>query len=180
VVYDPVIRGRRCEFGVSGRLYRRNLLFFDRQTDSLWSQLLAEAVTGPMAGVHLAMLPAENTTWKAWTTAHPNTLVLSFNTAYQLDYSQDPYAAEPIPRDPALFVSAAGVNRIYPFSEIKKAREPVAFEFAGHWVTITNDQQAQTAGVEDAAGAGVSYFAAFLADLEAFYPEAEIYRARRK
>lgn len=165
---------------MSGRLYKRNLLFFDRQTDSLWSQLLSEAVTGPLAGSHLAMLPAENTTWEAWRTAHPNTLVQSFNTGYQRDYRQDPYAAEPISRNPALFVSAAGVNRIYPFSELKKNREPVALEFPGHSVTIAYDRRSQTASVEGADTARVSYFVSFLDDLKTFYPEAEIYRARRK
>ena len=65
MVYDPVISGRRYDFGVSGLLYKRNLLLFDRQSGSLWSQLLSEAVTGPLAGARLKVLPAENTTWDA-------------------------------------------------------------------------------------------------------------------
>ncbi len=111
-MYDPLINGRRYEFGVSGLLYKRNLLFYDRQTDSLWSQLLSQAVTGPMAGRRLAVLAAENTTWRAWREEHPDTQLLSFVTGYPRDYKVDPYAAYPLPRSPALFVSAGGASRI--------------------------------------------------------------------
>src|SRR6516164_2384496 len=63
IVYDPQIDGKALTFGVSGRLYRSNLLMFDRETDSLWSQLLQQAITGPLTGKKLVMLPAVHTTW---------------------------------------------------------------------------------------------------------------------
>ena len=56
-----MIEGRRYYFSVSGLLYKRNALFYDRETLSLWSQLLSQAVTGPMTGDRLAALPAVDT-----------------------------------------------------------------------------------------------------------------------
>ena len=51
-------------FGVSGLRYRGNLLIFDPETESLWSQIRSEAVTGPLTGTRLAVLPSTLTTWE--------------------------------------------------------------------------------------------------------------------
>ena len=155
------------------------MLFFDRQTDSLWSQLLSEAVTGPLAGARLAVLPAENTNWGAWKAAHPESQVLSFVTGYVRDYKQDPYAGYLFPRNPALLVAAGGVTRIYPFSELKKGHSPVVDQLGGHSVTIVFDRRSKAATVSDGDPA-VIWFVSFLDDLKAFYRGAEIYRARRR
>jgi hypothetical protein len=64
---------------------------FDRDTDSLWSQIKAEAVTGPMTGEKLKTIPSKVTTWKRWRKLHPESLVLSTDTGHSRDYSLDPY-----------------------------------------------------------------------------------------
>ncbi len=174
-----MIGGQRYEFGVSGLLYKRNLLFYDRQTDSLWSQLLSEAVTGPLAGTHLALLPGENTTWGMWKKEHPATQVLSFVTGYSRNYNEDPYGSSLFRRDPALWVCAGGVSKIYPFSKLKKTRSPVVDQLGGRAVTIVFDGQSNTARLENGDSA-ITSFIAFLDDLKAFYPEAEIYRSSRR
>jgi len=174
-----MIQGRRYEFGVSGALYKRNLLLYDRQTESLWSQLLSEAVTGALAGTRLSVLPAENTTWSAWKSEHPRTLALSFATGYRRDYQLDPYAAYPLSRRPALLVSVEGVVKIYPFSELKKARSPVVDQVNGRAVTIVFDKESQTARVVRAEPA-ITWFVGFVHDLKAAYHEAAIYQGPRK
>jgi hypothetical protein len=180
VVYDPMIEGRRYQFFVSGLLYKRNLLFYDRQTDSLWSQLLSQAVTGPMIGARLAMLPAEDTTWQAWKAQHPEARVLSLVTGYDLDYGHDPYAAYPLDRSPALLVAHGGAIHIYPFSELRKASSPLTEEVGGECVTIVFDRETETARVEGNRAAAVTWFVGFLLNLKDFYPEAQVYRAKRR
>src|SRR5258708_4092794 len=96
VVYDPLVEGHRYTFGVSGLLYQQNLLLFDHETDSLWSQLRGQAVTGPMAGTSLELLPVSMTTWQDWKAEHPQTSVLSFQTGYKRDYARDPYRDFPL------------------------------------------------------------------------------------
>lgn len=157
---------------------KRNLLFFDRQTDSLWSQLLSEAVTGPLAGTRLAVLPVENTQWGVWKERHPETKVLSFATGYPRNYDEDPYADSPIDRSQALCVSVGGVIKIYPFSQLKKARSPIVDEVGGWSLTIAFDRRTETARVQD--GDAVTSFVSYLGGLKAFYPGAEIYRARSR
>ena len=46
VVFSSTIKGQKLTFGVSGLLYNSDVLFYDKQSESLWSQLLAKAVTG--------------------------------------------------------------------------------------------------------------------------------------
>ena len=91
LVFDRRLQGRARKFGVSGLLYRSDLLMYDRETESLWSQIGANAVTGALMGQSLELLRSRITTWKAWREAHPETTVLSKQTGYDRDYGQTPY-----------------------------------------------------------------------------------------
>ena len=66
IAFDAAIDGQAKTFGVSGLLYNSDVLLYDRQTQSLWSQIMMQAVTGPMAGKELQMLPTMNTSWGEW------------------------------------------------------------------------------------------------------------------
>ena len=90
-MYARKVEGKVHTFGVSGMLYRSNVLMYDHQTESLWLQVKRRAVTGPKTGTKLSTLPSSRTTWKKWKKKHPETTVLSFNTGHKRDYSQDPY-----------------------------------------------------------------------------------------
>lgn len=78
-------------FGVSGLPWNDNVLMYDHQTESLWSQAKREAVAGLLTGTRLRMLPSVVTSWSKWRRRHPDTQVLSLETGYQRDYSIDPY-----------------------------------------------------------------------------------------
>lgn len=52
------------------------LVMFDRQTNTLWSQLLGEAVEGPLAGASLTPVASLQTTWGQWKELHPETKAL--------------------------------------------------------------------------------------------------------
>jgi hypothetical protein len=86
------VNDRVLTFGVSGMLYKANVLMYDRQTESLWSQVRREAVAGPLTGEELEVLPSTLTTWDKWRKKYPKTEVLSIETGFSRDYSQDPYA----------------------------------------------------------------------------------------
>jgi hypothetical protein len=75
-VYAREIEGEVFDFGVSGKLIRNVLVMYDRQTESYWSQLLGEAVAGPMVGTKLEFLPSWMMTWEEWKTLHPDTVAL--------------------------------------------------------------------------------------------------------
>lgn len=95
IVFDRRVNGTAQEFGVSGRLWQSNLLMYNRagavDDESLWSQVLGEAVVGPNTGEKLPVLPSDITRWSDWKKAHPNTKVLSPDTGALRDYGRDPY-----------------------------------------------------------------------------------------
>lgn len=78
-------------FGVSGLLYQSDVLLYDRKTESLWSQLMAQAISGPRMGERLKTLHIEHTSWQDWRQRHPQSQVMSLDTGYYRDYSRDPY-----------------------------------------------------------------------------------------
>ena len=45
---------------------------FDDETGSVWSHLDGRALTGPLAGEQLRVLPLQSTTWSAWLAEHPD------------------------------------------------------------------------------------------------------------
>jgi hypothetical protein len=90
-VYSRNVDGKELTFGVSGRLYKSNVLLYDHQTESLWSQLMEKAISGPLVGRSLRALPSSRIKWKTWKKMNPATVVLSDDTGYSRDYSIDPY-----------------------------------------------------------------------------------------
>ena len=54
------------DFGVSGLLHNSDLLMYDRQSESLWSQIPGKAISGPRAGEVLERLAITHTSWKSW------------------------------------------------------------------------------------------------------------------
>jgi hypothetical protein len=93
VVYDPIVEGERVEFGTSGSLWNSNLVMYDRKTDSLWSQVLGEAIVGKMTGTKLKILPSDLVRFGEWKAQHPSGEVLSrdIDVFPPRDYNRDPY-----------------------------------------------------------------------------------------
>ena len=80
------------EFGVSGLLFRNNLIMYDRDAEeSLWPQMLRGARCGVRDGLDLPMIPLIEMTWGGWHTLYPQTLVVSENTGFDRDYNEYPY-----------------------------------------------------------------------------------------
>lgn len=91
IIFDPVVNGERVEFGTSGKLWNSNLVMYDRKTDSLWSQILGEAIVGEMTGTQLKVLPSDMVRFGDFKKLNPDGAVLSRNTGATRFYGQDPY-----------------------------------------------------------------------------------------
>ena len=76
-MYLRELEGEARTFGVSGKLWHGVLVMFDRESDTLWTQLDGRAIQGADRGSRLAHWPSTFTTWEAWVDAHPDTLVLA-------------------------------------------------------------------------------------------------------
>ncbi|SED07953.1 Protein of unknown function [Tenacibaculum sp. MAR_2009_124] len=96
------IEGRELSFGVSGLLYNTNLILYDRQTDSNWSQLEEKCVNGEFIGETPENINLIETTWELWKKEYPNTLVLSDEQGLNRHYDFYPYG--PYKEDHDFFV----------------------------------------------------------------------------
>jgi hypothetical protein len=91
LAFSRVVDGEESEFGVSGVLYNSDLVMYDRRTDTLWDQIEGRGIVGELTGETLKMLPTTMARWSRWKEAHPNTRVLSTDTGFDQDYSENPY-----------------------------------------------------------------------------------------
>jgi hypothetical protein len=101
--WNRVVKGKKTTFGVSGLLYNTNLIPYDRETNSNWSQILNECVNGPLLGEKADLIPLFETDWKTWKTLYPNSKVLSNNTGYSRQYGNYPYGDYKTNNDRFLF-----------------------------------------------------------------------------
>jgi len=75
-VYASKVNGRRLTFVVSGMLWGRSLVMMDKETGSLWSHILGKAMSGPLKGTRLEVIPSQIMAWGAWKKNHPDTTVV--------------------------------------------------------------------------------------------------------
>ena len=90
LVFERTIDGKVLDFGTSGMLYQSNLVMYDRQTDSLWSQILGKAIVGKLAGTELKLYSADTLLFSTVQDI-PGLKVLSTDTGYIRDYQHNPY-----------------------------------------------------------------------------------------
>lgn len=187
------IDGRTLEFGVSGLLYNSDVLMYDRQTGSLWSQLLNRSISGPMKGRRLSMIPVSHTTWEEWISRYPDTQVLSDQTGYRRNYKVDPYPNYgrdsklyfPVSHSSGLYrrkeivmgLEIAGKFKAYPFKELKRGSNRFPDRFADQAIKVEFDAKNETARVLNADGVEIPTIMAFWFAWYAFHPDTAVYRA---
>jgi hypothetical protein len=159
VVAERVVAGRTRTFAVSGYLWQSDLVMYDRESESLWSQLLATAIRGPLTGTSLELLPSTITSWGSWREAHPETTVLvpppasdTVRGRQTRDYDRNPYIGyessqrvgigfnEDVddrlhPKTRVVGVAHDGVARAYPLPAVSTA-DPVNDDVGGLPVVV--------------------------------------------
>jgi hypothetical protein len=80
-------------FGNEGALYNANSILFDSFSGSLWSQLAAVCIEGPLRGKRLDRIPIYWERWGGVKNRYPEAQVLSRSTGIKRDYGRDPYGS---------------------------------------------------------------------------------------
>ncbi len=191
IVFDADVDGDVLSFGVSGLLYNSDVLMYDRETDSLWSQILATAISGPMVDRALDRLPVTHTTWRNWREAHPQTQVLSIDTGHSRVYYRDPYRGYadtsriwfPVAsRDSRLDEKTVvvgleidGVFKAYPIERLPEGQTEITDVVGGVELTISYDRDAASAEIRNSDGDVIPTFTAFWFAWAAFHPDTLVY-----
>ena len=194
IAYRARVSDETLTFGVSGLLYNSDMLLYDRKTRSLWSQIMRQAVSGPMKGTKLEAIPIDHTRWSDWRQRHPDTLVLSTETGYQRDYSRSPYLDYessrklwfPVPaqddryhpKEQVLGVEVDGSFKAYPFVELEKSAGDVHDTVSGREIIVTYDRRNRAATAAFVDGDRLPAVTAFWFAWYAFHPDTGVYRAQ--
>jgi len=89
--WERVIDGQETTFGVSGLLFNSNLIPYDRNTDSNWSQMRLDCVNGELRGTEIITFNLVETTWGTWKEMYPDSRVVSIQTGHSRNYERYPY-----------------------------------------------------------------------------------------
>ena len=182
-------------FGVSGLLYNSDVLLYDRESESLWSQIMGKAISGKESGSELVFLPTENTTWGEWQKRFPNSLVLSPETGFNIDYSEIAYSGYsqsqklifPVAhsnkklknKDQIIGIEVNGKFKAYPFKKIKKEDQPIKDTFNGKALLIHFNKKNKSARITNERGEVLPAISMYWFAWVAFHPSTELYNDER-
>jgi hypothetical protein len=194
MAFIAAVDGTVHRFGVSGLLYNNDVLLYDRETDSLWSQLMRQAISGPLRGSHLQQIAMSHTRWGDWRRRHPDTRVLSTDTGFHRDYQRSPYAGYersdtlyfPLrnavdpryhPKERVIGLTVNGASKAYPFAELSRTDGELSDRFAGQDLRISFDAENRTGRVFAADGSELPTTISYWFAWQAFHPDSRVYMA---
>lgn len=193
LIFDREVDSEELTFGISGLLYQSDVLFYDHQNLSLWSQLEMKAISGPKVGTEMEVLPSVLATWSEWKKKHPNTLVLSKDTGFSRDYDNMPYGGYesstnlmfPVensddryhPKEKVLVViSSDNVAKAYAFKELNKVKTPLNDKVGLDEITIKFNS-GEFVSAYDKAGNPIRSFVTYWFAWYTFRPDTLVFNA---
>jgi hypothetical protein len=181
-------------FGVSGLLYNSDVLLYDHQSGSLWSQIMMQSVSGPLKGTTILPIATSHTSWREWRSRHPNTLLLSSDTGFAISYRDRPYQEYkgngrlmfPVANKSGLYakkertlgITLGDTYKAYPFKELRKNGQSTFQDTVGgtplsiEWNRKESFARAMTADGEEIPTVIVYWFAWY-----AFHPGTDVFQA---
>ena len=122
------VDGLKLTFHLAG-INNQNFLMRDEETGSYWQQISGLAVSGPLAGKALRLIPSDELTFALWKAEQPRGTVVKDAQKYAAEYAAKNWDvrmkkaptvlsyAEPgrTPRDLMIGIRAFGAARAFPF-----------------------------------------------------------------
>lgn len=190
MVFDRKIDNQVRSFGVSGLLYRSDVLLYDRATESLWSQLKLQAVSGALSGQQLIWRVSEHLTWESWREKYPDGQVLSTDTGYKRNYAAAAYQSYfaskkpmfPVPttrselaeKSWVIGVIDNGKAKAYPIDKLPKNKK-LQDTFNGKTIHVSYNTQQKYPSIQSTQGEGIPSVLVFWFAWQAFYPDTELW-----
>ena len=187
------VEGQTLSFGVSGLVYNNNVLFFDRQSDSLWCQIERRSISGPLKEKALQYILTHKTRWGTWKNKHPQTRVLSTRTGYMRYYDREPYTGYekrnqiffPLehqddryhPKEWVAGLEVNGVHKVYPMKELSKAAAGFEDQVGGKRLWIHYSVKRNFLTVKTPRDEAWPHTTMFWFAWMAFHPDSEVFSA---
>ncbi len=151
------------EFGVSGLLYNSNLILYDRDSGSRWSQMLELAVWGARIQEIPARIQVIETTWGTWKTLYPDSMVLTTDTGHQRNYRLYPYGdyfrnedlLYPVsnpdnrlhPKKRVIGIHSATTSKVYQVDGFGASTQTINEQFDGQPIVVVGNSDADFAAI---------------------------------
>ncbi len=190
IAFKADFNGQAVEFGVSGLLYNSDVLLYDRQTESLWSQIESQAIAGPSSGQKLEIIPTSFMTWQQWKERFPNTIILTTDTGFPVDYNKKAYmgyeASSQIffpvanksnrlkKKARVLGLEVNGKYKAYPLATLAKKILPYKDEFEGKTIWVQYEADTRSAYLTDENGAEIPTVSLYWFAWYAFHPQTTV------
>jgi len=134
-VLSREIDGVTLTFHLSG-INNQNFLMRDEETGTYWQQINGAAVSGPLAGKVLKLIPSDELTLALWKTEQPRGTVLKDVSTYASQYSPKDWDVRMkkartvldfpetgiASRDLMLGIQAFGVSRAFPYETVLREK----------------------------------------------------------
>jgi len=141
-VWRSTIDGLRLTFHLAG-INNQNFLMRDEETGTYWQQISGRAVSGPLAGKTLTLVPSDELSFALWKSEAPQGTVVNDVAAYVREYSSEDWdvqmAKAPTvlsfrehgmePRDIVMGVEAFGASRAFRYDAL--LREKLVMDHVG-------------------------------------------------
>lgn len=189
LVFDRNVNGKLLDFGTSGKLYQSNLVMYDRQTKSLWSQILGQSIVGIYAGTDLTQIHFDILAFSE-AKSQPNLKVLSENTGVDRDYRRSPYSAyfeseelmfpvsnmnSKLPAKEFMWViNVNGVQKAYVYDKLME-KESLKDNINGANINISVGNPRKIRVVNEETGEIITGFRAFWFSIYTHNPEIEVW-----
>lgn len=198
IAFSSNVAGEKLSFGVSGLLYNNDLIFYDHQTESLWSQIEKRSIAGKLVGNKLKQLHLEHTTWSAWRKKYPDSKVLSNEQGFKRNYRHDPYTgydtssqvffktlrstpSDYHTKEKVLGITIGESAKAYPFSELR-SNAKASFEDTLNGVSynVLWNADAESATIESINGETLTPTVAFWFAWYNFHPDTDIFKTSKE
>ena len=127
--------GLRLTFHLAG-INNQNFLLRDEETGTYWQQISGLAISGPLRGQQLTLIPSDELTFATWKAEEPQGTVLKDVSKYASEYEAKDWDVRmkrvPVvirfpehglkPRDLMLGIRAFGASRAFPYDQVIKEK----------------------------------------------------------
>jgi hypothetical protein len=127
------VDGLRLTFHLAG-INNQNFLMRDEQTGTYWQQISGRALSGPLAGRTLTLVPSDELSFRLWKSEQPQGTVVQDVAAYVRDYSPENWDVN-MAKTPTVLnfrehgmdnrtivigVNAFGASRAFPYDALRR------------------------------------------------------------
>lgn len=130
VVFDRRVSGQVLDFGNTGRLRHKDMVMYDKQTESWWQQFTGQAMIGALTGKSMKPLAARLESLEKFRSRAPNGKVLIPENVRARPYGASPYEGMDSPTLPR---AVARINFPYELPEGVRALERVVIVGEEAW-----------------------------------------------